>query len=88
MINKIKIAHDIRRPRKKCPSQAIVDRINEYNREFKAAYKKRAQDTYAAHLRTLKDKKSINQFCQLFTRPTVKLAASRDPKFGTPGTFH
>jgi hypothetical protein len=31
-----------------------------------AAYKKRAQDTYAAHLRTLEDEKSTKQFYQSF----------------------
>jgi hypothetical protein len=46
----------------------IVDRINKYNQELKAAYKKRAQDTYAGHLRsrTLKDVKSSKQFYQPF----------------------
>jgi hypothetical protein len=64
IINKIKLAHDIQTAQG--PSQAIADRINEYNQELKAAYKKRAQDTYAAHLRALKDETSTKQFYQAF----------------------
>jgi hypothetical protein len=94
IINELKLAHEIQST--EGPTQVIVDRINALNQELKKAHKKRAQETYMAHLRTLKEEKSTKQFYQPFKAkhasgdiPELVVTPNRDnadAKFGTVDT--